>query len=135
MGFRSDSHNCSWSYVHTYFRVLGVLHNICIMCGWDSPDLSALTLRCCAPLRLVCTYQASPSCQCYIYNMYLRVYACVYVHNVSYISCGIIAVIMGIIIIEHNYNRQFLSIFKSTIGKNLSIIARLGWGLVGRQQM
>ena len=34
--------------VQQIFGVLGVLHNICNMCGWDLPDMSALALGCCA---------------------------------------------------------------------------------------
>ena len=44
------------------------LHNICNMCSWDFP---ALALGFCVPVGLMSTYQANPSCPCYIYNMLL----------------------------------------------------------------
>ena len=58
------------------FRVPEVLHISCNTGTRALPDMSALALRCCAPLGVVHTYQAMHSCQCYNYYMkhYLSLY-------------------------------------------------------------
>ena len=55
-----------------FLRVLEVLYNICNIFGRDLPDMSTFTLRHCA-LGLVRTYQANPSCSCYIYHVQWKI--------------------------------------------------------------
>ena len=54
------------------------------------PDMSTLTLGCCAPSGVVCRYQAMHSYLCYHYCIFLCMYVHMYVHICIYVCMYII---------------------------------------------